>query len=148
VEVAGAEQGTFEASILGNGGREYGMALYQEKGALQKLTRLVDEGRMQEALLDSIVVTFHEKPAFAIHALEEALGLSRVPVPLRMKGGALQPFELGELVAVTGALRAASALKPRVRVVEAEAGSAAVQVTVRVSAPLPEGFARKAARGG
>jgi hypothetical protein len=39
----------YEACIMGAGGQEYGVALYDRRGAVKKLARLIDAGRMRDA---------------------------------------------------------------------------------------------------
>jgi hypothetical protein len=39
----------YEACIMGAGGQEYGIALYDQKGAVKKIAQLIDANRMQDA---------------------------------------------------------------------------------------------------
>lgn len=114
LDVTGARERTYEASIMGCGGEEYGIALYEEKGAIAKLTRFFDAGRMHEAAkLRSIAVTMDDEPMWAIRALKEVFGLARVPVPIKVARGAPGPVDALDLVTLTAALRAIAQLSPR-----------------------------------
>src|SRR5262249_54862523 len=78
----------FEGSIMGNGGQEFGLALYEKAGAIERIATYVDAGRMDMARReDCIAVTLDAKPRFAVDALKDAFGLPRVPYPMRLKRG-------------------------------------------------------------
>lgn len=63
-EVSGLVDRTFEGCIMGSGGGEFGVALYEEKGALEKIVALGKAGRQKDAAqLKCIAVTFNEVPA-------------------------------------------------------------------------------------
>jgi hypothetical protein len=77
-----------ELAVLGSGGEEFGVALYDEPGSVQRITRLLAERRMAEVRpISALAVTFDEQPPWAVSAIEDAFGLPRLPVPLRVKDG-------------------------------------------------------------
>lgn len=114
VQVSGLRNMQYEASIMGCGGQEYGVALYEEKGAIEKLSRFFDEGRMHDAAsLRSIAVTMDDEPAWAIKAIKNAFGLARLPVPIKVAKGAPGPVDAMDLATLATALRAVAQLTPR-----------------------------------
>ena len=99
---------------MGAGGQEYGIALYEEKGAIEKLSRLYDEGRVPEAAtLRSIAVTMNDEPVWAIKAVKEAFGLARLPLPMKVARGAPGPVDAIDLATLATALMAVAKLTPR-----------------------------------
>ncbi len=94
--VSGSE---FEACIMGAGCHEYGIALYERKGAVKKITRLIDAGRMQDAAaLGSLAVTVDDEPRWAAKAIGDAFGAECVPVPLKISAGRPRQVDEGEMV--------------------------------------------------
>ena len=114
VQVSGLRDAHYEASIMGGGGLEYGVALYEEKGAMEKVKHLFEEGRIPDASsLRSIAVTMNDEPAWAIKAVKDAFGLARVPHPIRVANGAPGPVDAMDLATLATALRAVARLTPR-----------------------------------
>src|SRR6266545_2784521 len=61
-----------EASVMGAGGQEFGVALYDEPGSIQRVSALMAEGRMKETRhVSALAVTFDEEPAWAAAALDD-----------------------------------------------------------------------------
>jgi hypothetical protein len=139
VEVSGALTRRFEGSILGNGGEEYGVALYERKGALRRVAALVAEGRMEEAThLAALGVTMDERPRYAVKALKDAFGLPRVPVPMKIRRGDPGPVDARELAVLATALHAVAALTRAKLETTSEAVLGGTRTVVRVRAPEPE----------
>jgi hypothetical protein len=114
IAVSGLRNKQYEASIMGSGGEEYGVALYEEKGAIEKLARLFEQGRIAEAAsLRSIAVTMDDEPIWAVKAMKDAFGLARLPVPIKVARGAPGPVDIVDLATLAAALRAVSHLTPR-----------------------------------
>lgn len=102
---------TGEASVLGGGGQEFGVALYDEPGSIQRIARLVDEGRIKESrCFSALAVTFDAEPKWAASAIEDAFGLPRLPVPLRAKGGKASLASTEDLLAAAALLEAVADL--------------------------------------
>jgi hypothetical protein len=100
-----------EASVLGSGGKEYGVALYDERGALRRVADLMERGRVKESRRsDALAVTLDEEPAWAASAIEDAFGLPRLPVPLRVKRGSASPATGDELLGAAALLEAVAVL--------------------------------------
>jgi len=112
VRVSGLEDKTYEASIMGAAGIEYGLALYEGRGAMVKIARLQDEGRTREAKVRAIAVTVDQKPAWALEPIEAASGLRGVPVPMKMADGGAGPVDAIDLATLAAALLAVAKLTP------------------------------------
>jgi hypothetical protein len=138
IELAGAMNRTVEASILGNGGQEYGLALYFEPGGIQKIVRAVDQGRPEKAAaVEALAMTLDDEPAFAVEALDAAYGLPRVPIAMR-SGRELRSVNELELSALTAAVRAVAKLTPGMRDTTAVAEVEGMKSIARVRAPEPD----------
>jgi hypothetical protein len=129
----------YEACIMGAGGQEYGVALYEEKGAVKKLVRLVDAGRMRDAAnLGRLALTLDDEPRWAAKAIGDAFGAECVPVPLRVSGGGPRPVDEEELVTLAAALRAIAGLDSDKLESACDLLIAGARVSARVTAPEPE----------
>jgi hypothetical protein len=104
---SGPETLMFEASILGSGGQEFGVALYDGTGAVAAMRRARTRPRAA-AKLNSIAVTFDPGPDFALNAIRGAFAMGGVPVPIKVVGGKLKPINASEVLILATALRAAA----------------------------------------
>jgi hypothetical protein len=143
VTFSGAFKGTYEASILGNGGQEFGVALYAEKGALAKVAAFVEAKKMDQArAMDSLAMIFDDEPEFAVDLFERLLGLPAIPIAIRLAGGRPEAVHEEEVLALAAALNAVAALHPRAREVIGDAGVEGFGMGVvkaRIVAPPPAG---------
>lgn len=114
VEVSGALRGTFEGSIMGAGGMEFGLALYEGEGSSARLAR---EGRGRPNLpwFHSIAFTLDDAPTSVMNALADEVDLPGLPVPVRVRAGRPVPASADELAILTVALRAVLQLDPLYR---------------------------------
>ncbi|MGC4118157.1 MAG: hypothetical protein QM765_27120 [Myxococcales bacterium] len=123
VTFTGGFKGRYEASILGNDGLEFGLALYQGKGGVAKVAKLVKAGKGEQAKsVDSLAMVFDDAPKFAVDLFQRLLGLPAVPTAMKLKGGEAVPVHEAEVVALAAALNALAALHPRAREVVGDAG--------------------------
>jgi hypothetical protein len=100
-----------EASVMGAAGQEFGVALYDEPGSIRRVAALVTEGRMKETRrVSALAVTFDEEPAWAATALDDAFGLPRLPVPIRVRKGQGGPATTEELLDAAALLEAVAEL--------------------------------------
>lgn len=131
-----------EASVMGAGGQEFGIALYDEPGSIHRVAALVGQGRMKESSrVSALAVTFDEEPAWAGAALDDEFGLHRLPVPMRVRKGNAFSATTEELLEATALLEALAELS---RPDDAEHAEVTVEaagrkVTVRVAFPEDEG---------
>jgi hypothetical protein len=133
-----------EASVMGAGGQEFGIALYDEPGSIRRVAALVTAGRMKETRnVSALAVTFDEEPAWAATALDAAFGLPRLPVPIRVRRGKGGPATTEDLLDAAALLEAVAELSGPD---DAEHAEATVEaggraITARVALPDDEGDA-------
>jgi hypothetical protein len=135
-EVSGLVERTYEGCIMGSGGSEYGVALYEEQGAMERLVRLHKTGQQKKAAqMKCVVVTFDPAPDFARDVLVEVIGVPVLPVPARVERGRMGPPVAADILALGAALVAASGLTPSTPIsiggVSDGRGSVTVKVTAR-----------------
>src|SRR6266545_2154520 len=131
-----------EASVMGAGGQEFGVALYDEPGSIQRVSALMAEGRMKETRhVSALAVTFDEEPAWAAAALDDEFGLPRQPVPIRVRNGKGGPATTEDLLDAAALLEAVAELSgpddAKHAEVTVEAGGRAI--TARVALPDEDG---------
>lgn len=101
VDVSGSVRGTFEATVMGARGEEFGLALYPAPGSIARLLAAIEAGRPDlAAQVDSVSLTFDEEPAFAARALQAWCGLGRVPITFAMRGGEPQAIHEAQAYAL------------------------------------------------
>lgn len=108
--VDGVFKGTWEASVLGSGGSEYGVGLYPQRGthAQMHAVRSDADARRLRANLTTMGVTFEDEPTYAARAIEEHIGVAFVPVALRIENGKMRGVEAKHALVLAAALRAAA----------------------------------------
>lgn len=103
VELAGAVSARFEGALMGGAGIEYGVALYRNPGAMERIARATFVGgRPVGGYEPSIAVTFDDEPHFAVAALRDGYGLERVPIPMKVERDGRRAID-GDEVAILGA---------------------------------------------
>ncbi len=136
VTVSGALDATFEASIMGGAGYEYGLALYFRRGAMGRVAEAMNREDIESARLeDCLAVTLEDKPRFAVKAIVEAFGLGAVPVAYRVRAGKLEMPSRAEMLALGAAVRAVAELSPEHPVVSIEGGTEDLQVVAQAEVP-------------
>jgi hypothetical protein len=136
VTVSGALEASFEASIMGGAGFEYGLALYFKDGAMNRVAEAMGRRDMDAARLeDCLAVTLDDKPRFAVKAIVEAFGLGAVPVAYRVRDGQLDMPSRAEMLALGAAVRAVAELSPEHPVVSIEGGTEDLQIVAQAEAP-------------
>jgi hypothetical protein len=98
----------FEASVLGGGGHEFGVALYEGVGAISAMRR-ARSFPGAAATLNSFAVTFDDGPKFAADALSGVFDLVGVPAPMRVAAGRPTSVDAAEVLILAATLRAAAA---------------------------------------
>jgi hypothetical protein len=135
-ELSGLVERTYEGCIMGSGGSEYGIALYEEQGAMEKLVRLHKAGQQKKAAqMKCVAVTFDPAPDFAREVLVEAIGVPVLPVPARVERGRMGPPVAAEILALASALVAASGLSPSTPISIGGVSDGRGSVTAKVTAP-------------
>lgn len=137
VDVSGSVRGTFEATVMGAGGEEFGLALYPAPGSIARLLAAIEAGRPDlAAQVDSISLTFDEEPAFAARALHAWCGLERVPITFAMRGGNPQAIDEAQAFALAVTLHTLARMEgtPGERVTQNLEGEG---MTISVTVQLP-----------
>lgn len=155
---AGGRVRKYEGVVMGAGGQEFGVALYEKPGSAALLRQFGDVlGVEAAALLAGLAVTLDDEPAYAARAAEAWCGVGRVPFPMKVAaGGGAIPNER-EAFVLAAALKAVAELAAGADEGAASYDADGVKVAVRVRvasdpeprAPTPRRKGqRKGARSG
>lgn len=137
--LSGAARGERELMLLGNGGQEFGFALFDEPGAHARMSRLARFERYEAASqVPCLALNYDGWPEFAAEAVEDATGLPRLPAPMRLTRAGPGMADARDVRVLTATARALCLLGPGHREAEAEVGTGAERVAVRVRAPPAE----------
>lgn len=146
VVAARGRSGVHEASVLGGGGEQFGVALYPAAGSVARMTRLVDEDRLDEVQqIPSVSVTLQDEPPYVVRAMEDAHGLPGFPTPLAVGRGKVNLASSADVRLLTAALDAFASMMPHRREGRGVAGDGSDRCEVTVAMPAP-GSTQAAAR--
>ena len=138
--VKGLVDRIFEGCIMGNGGSEFGVALYENAGSMGKLVSLHRAGKQREAAqMECIAVTFDPAPPFAQATLEAVIGVPALPIPTRVRGGKMNPPSAEDILVLAAALVGAAGLTSTTRVGIGGINQEGIGITVKVTAPKATG---------
>lgn len=127
-----------EASVMGMGGEQFGLALYPGTGSVARMTRLVDEDRMDEVRqIESISVTFEDEPPFVRRAMKDAHGMPGFPMPLVVRRGEVRVASTADVQVLTAALDAFASMMPHRREGAGAAGEGVDRCEVTAAMPAP-----------
>lgn len=136
VRFSGALSGSYEGVIFASKEQGYGLALYEERGAVQKLIALQEAGAGEEArALPAIAVMLDDKPAYAVEALERAGRVPRLPIPLKTSPAGLTVPSTVECLGLVATLRAVASLSDKVLQSSCDTAARGVEVSVHITAP-------------
>jgi hypothetical protein len=136
VEFSGALSGSYEGVVFASKEQGYGLALYEERGAVRRLIALQEAGAAEEArALPAIAVMLDDKPAYAVEALETAGRVPRLPIPLKTGPAGLAVPSTIECLGLVAALRAVASLSDKVLHGSCDTSARGVEVSVQVTAP-------------
>ena len=101
---------TYEGCVLGASGIEFGLALYDKKGAVARVgrTRSFEEASAENVLS----LTMGDKPAWVLKALRDGYGLDAVPIAIRLMNGRGRLASDDELLPLAVVLQALANLEP------------------------------------
>jgi hypothetical protein len=125
-----------EASVMGMGGEQFGIALYEKPGSVRRVGDLVEAGRFAEAhKVAGVAVTIDPEPEYAVRAVEEAYAIPGVPIPLAVGKSKARACSSEEILALAAALEAVAQLMPARREgrAVAEAGPSRCEARVTVT---------------
>ncbi len=136
VSVMGSVGERFEGCIMGAAGEEYGLALYENAGAVQRISDYMAAGDFDTASQEPFLsLTLNFEPGWAAEAVDAAYGTGGVPWPMRRTGGKPVRVDASSLAILSAALEAISNLGPRSLIETAEAPLASGRIKVTVEAP-------------
>lgn len=123
---------TYEGCVMGQGGEEFGLALYHQPGSVQRIHDLSDADRSpEEMMFPCTTVLVESEPRFAADVMKEFVGLAIVPRLLHVRHGEVEPLAESDVAAMVAALKAVGALaRSQPGVGTAEMSKARVSVTV------------------
>lgn len=127
-----------EGAVMGGRGGRFGFALYDAVGSIRAVAELLNRGLMKKAgAVASLSMTFNEEPAWAARAFEDAFGVPRLPLPMRVqngKAGGPTAEELLDLAAVLEAVATLAEFENYDATVRVQAAGRAIRATVEVPA--------------
>ena len=130
--------GVQEASVMGKGGEQFGVALYPEAGSVARMARLVDEDRLDEVeQVPSISVTLQDEPRYVVRAMDDAHGVPGFPTPLAVGGGGMKLASAADVRLLTAALDAFVSMMPHRREGRGVAGDGSDRCEASVAMPSP-----------
>lgn len=102
---------TLYGFVMGEGKQEYGLALYKTREDLKTMIALARGGLLQDASdIDSFGVLFHDEPPYAVHAMQRAHGIDKVPVPVMVQDKKRCFITDLDILALAAALEAVSVM--------------------------------------
>jgi len=128
----------FEGCVMGAGGQEFGVALYDQPGSLARLAKAIDRGRPDEArAIDAYGFTLDGGPRWVAEAVAAAYGVGVVIAPIRLRGGQLRAVSADDLTVMASAAAAAAYLTPErcEHVATITIANTPVTATARLRAP-------------
>jgi hypothetical protein len=103
----------FEGCVMGAGGQEFGVALYDQPGSLARLAKASERGRPDKAhAIDAYGFTLDGGPRWVAEAVAAAYGVEVVIAPIRLRGGQVRAVSADDLTVMASAAAAAAHLTP------------------------------------
>lgn len=130
-----------EGSVMGAGGQEFGVALYDQPGSLARLAKASQQGRPDKAhAIDAYGFTLDREPRWVAEAVAAAYGVAVVIAPIRLRAGQVRPVSADDLTVMASAAAAAAYLTPArcEHVATIMIGSTPVTATARLRTPRTE----------
>lgn len=128
-DFSGAWSGKLEGGVLGSSDMDFGLVLYFDKGAVERVPVLMAQGRLEEAMdMESLAVLLESEPRWVASAIEGHTGAAFVPMVMRRTRGGFRSPDAAELAALIAALDAVTKL--------ATTGERSVRVESTVGRPV------------
>ncbi len=138
VSVTGSAAKKYEGCLMGAGGEEFGLALYEHKGALARIAAHVDAGDFEAAAKEpALSLTLNFEPAWAAEAVDDAYGTWGLPLPMKLAKGKPARVDATSMAILSAALEAAAKLRPGnlLETAEIPLGKGRIRVTVEAGSP-------------
>lgn len=133
IKVTGALKKEFEGAVMGSGGLEYGLALYQP-GALERINAGVTTSE------DSLTFSFDDEPEYAVEAVRDMYGVPLFPFPLKVRDRKSVNLDREDLELLSGIIAAVSSLIPEQSSVSIAIELGRRKARIEVSAPDETGW--------
>lgn len=138
VHLEGAVRGTRELSVMGSGGSEFGFALFDRAGSVERMSMSgLPGGNVDVLIPDSLGVTLEDEPDWVVKMVKDVTGLPFVPDVMRVQRNTPRLGNAEELVLAAAVARALALARPEEREVNVELKVGDLQVRVRLEIPLP-----------
>ncbi|WP_426734319.1 hypothetical protein [Myxococcus faecalis] len=138
VSLGGSLQGTREVSVMGNGGSEYGLSLFDKPGSAERLARTEFDRPGVQALLPEVLgLTLEDTPDWASKAVQQHTGIPFIPELLRVTRNKPRLADAREVLLAAAVARAVARARPGDLRVEEELRVGDLHVKVRLEVPLP-----------
>jgi hypothetical protein len=99
-----------EACVMGQGGEQFGLALYREKGSIARLYELAGSQPDAARKLESTALLIEEDSSCAIEPVRALTGMALAPIVMQVKRGKPTPMAEPELAMLIAAVRAVTEL--------------------------------------
>lgn len=100
-----------EGCVMGQGGEEFGLVLYRDKGSIARVLELSALGRPESArALACTTMLLADDDSIAVDAIRAMTGVAIAPTVIRLERGKLGALDEAEIAALIAALRAVTAL--------------------------------------
>lgn len=138
VHLEGAVRGTRELSVMGNGGSEFGFALFDRAGSVERMSMSgLPGGNVDVLIPDSLGVTLEDAPDWVAKVVKDVTGLPFVPDVMRVQRNTPRLGNAEELVLAAAVSQALARARPEEREVDVELKVRGLQVRARLEIPLP-----------
>jgi hypothetical protein len=138
VHLDGSVKGVRELSIMGGGGQEFGFALFDRAGSVERMALSCPPGGGVDVLVpDSLGVTLEDEPSWVVKAVQQVTGLPFVPGLMRVQRNTPRLATAKEVLVAAGVARALASARPEEREAAAELRVDGLHVRVRLEIPLP-----------
>jgi hypothetical protein len=136
VSVVGSVERQFEGNLTGFDDDQFGITLYENAGALERMDLALKARDVPVALQeDGMAVTVTAGPEWAAEPMEAAYGFRGLPVPVKLQGGKMAEIDRLTLTILSAALEAASWLRPDNLTGSADLSVGGTDVRVTIEAP-------------
>ena len=136
VSVVGSVDRQFEGNLTGFDDDQFGITLYENAGALDRMDLALKARDVPTALQeDGMAVTVTAGPEWAAEPMEDAYGYRGIPVPVKLKNGKMAKIDPLTLTILAAALEAASWLRPDSLTGSADLDVREIHVRVTIQAP-------------
>jgi hypothetical protein len=134
--VAGSVDRQFEGNLTGFDDDQFGITLYENAGALDRMDRALKARDVPTALQeDGLTLTVTAGPEWAAEPMEDAYGFRGIPVPVKLQGGRMAKIDPLTLTILAAALEAASWLRPDKLTGSADLSVGETHVRLTIQAP-------------